>query len=497
WWNEAFEAAGFINAFQVKVLPEGADPMDIRYNMINWIHRSTRGWSYGASVTDPRTGEIIKGHIALGSQRIRQDFLIASGLVAEYEEGEKTDPAIMALALLRIKQLSCHEVGHTLGLNHNYASSVNSRSSVMDYPHPLVKLNGKKIDLSDAYTDGIGEWDKVSISYGYSQFPEGSDELAELNKVLESAFTGGLIFLTDQDSRGTHPLTNAWDNGTNPVDELLRVMKIRQLALDNFSVKKVKPGESLSTLEDILVPVYLFHRYQITASASVIGGLYYNHTVRNGPQALPEFVSKDEQVKALDALLEVIEPENLAIDENILAILPPRAPGLRQSRELFDSYTGIVFDPLSAAENIANLTVGSILDPARIARLIVFRARNNKQPEATEFIDKLLYATWYKKNSRNMDGELQRIVNYVVLDKLIQLAANINNAEQVRAIADLKLWELKAWITESISVEEYNDNSLAMYYYGLKQIDYYINNPENIVIKKVLQIPQGAPIGSY
>jgi len=497
WWNQAFEAAGFKDAFLVKVLPEGADPMDVRYNMINWVHRSTRGWSYGSSVTDPRTGEIIKGHIALGSQRIRQDFLIASGLVAEYEEGKGADPAIMALALLRIKQLSCHEVGHTLGLNHNYASSTNSRASVMDYPHPLVKLNGNKIDLSEAYTNGIGEWDKVSIKYGYSQFPENSNEKKELNRVLETAFNDGLIYLTDQDSRGTHPLTHVWDNGTHPVDELVRVMKIRKIALDNFSAKKLRPGESLSALEEILVPVYLFHRYQITASAAVIGGLYYNHNVRGGPQSLPEFVSTDEQIRALNTLLEVIEPENLAIDEDILTVLPPRAPGLRQSRELFDGYTGIVFDPLAAAENITELTVGSILDPSRLARLIVNKARNSSQPEATVLIDKLLEQTWYKNNTDNMYGELQRSVNYIVLEKLIQLAANTNNAPQVRAIADLKLWELKEWISESIDKGGITDNSMAMYYYGLKQIDFYIEYPEKIVIRKSLVIPQGAPIGSY
>ncbi|MCK5210931.1 MAG: DUF5117 domain-containing protein, partial [Cyclobacteriaceae bacterium] len=163
WWNQAFESAGYKNAFQVKLLPEGADLMDIRYNVIQWVHRSTRGWSYGSTVMDPRTGEIIKGHISLGSLRVRQDFLIAEGLLAPYETGTEVSPEMQEMALARLRQLSAHEVGHTLGLAHNFAASVSNRASVMDYPHPFVKINEDgSFDLSGAYDNGIGEWDRVA-----------------------------------------------------------------------------------------------------------------------------------------------------------------------------------------------------------------------------------------------------------------------------------------------------------------------------------------------
>jgi len=494
WWNEAFEAAGYRNAFRVDVLPEGADPMDVRYNMINWIHRSTRGWSYGSSVSDPRTGEIIKGHIALGSQRIRQDFLIASGLVAEYEEGENIDPAIKEMALLRIKQLSCHETGHTLGLNHNYASSATRRSSVMDYPHPLVKLEKGKIDLSDAYTQGVGEWDKVSIAYGYQDFPEGKDENAELNGILDSAFSSGLIYLTDQDAGGAHPLTHVWDNGSDPADELRRVMKIRSIALDNFSEKKIPVGAPLSTLEDILVPVYLFHRYQIKAAASLIGGIYYNHKLRGDTQDLPRFVPAEDQYRALEALLDVIKPSNLTINRKILDIIPPRTPGYSQGRELFDGYTGLVFDPFGAAENIISLTLADLLNPERASRIMYFHSQDSEQPALDEILDKIIESTVFESYGNEYHNALQQLANNIIVNRLMQLAANPRTSVHAKAIAHMKLMELKEEIKSSMPFADSKRN--AHYLYLHDRIDYYSRNPGSIQIPEEAEIPAGAPIGS-
>ncbi|HEY4149215.1 MAG TPA: zinc-dependent metalloprotease, partial [Chitinophagaceae bacterium] len=288
WWNQAFEAAGYKNAFQVRLLPDSADPMDIRYNMINWVHRSTRGWSYGAAVVDPRTGEIIKGNVTLGSLRVRQDYLIAQGLLAPFENGLPADNKMMKMAIERLKQLAAHEVGHTLGLMHNFASSVNNRASVMDYPSPLVRLNSQgEIDVSNAYDAGIGEWDKVSINWGYREFPTGTPEAPALDKILRDATDKGLLFISDRDARpagGLHPQAHLWDNGKNAVDELKEVMKVREKALAQFGEKNIRPGMPMAMLEDVLVPVYLYHRYQLEAVTKMVGGMYYTYALRNDGQ---------------------------------------------------------------------------------------------------------------------------------------------------------------------------------------------------------------------
>ena len=308
WWNHAYEACGYNNAFQVKLLPDGVDPMDIRYNMINWINRAKRGWSYGSTISDPRTGEIIKGNVSMGALRIRQAYLIACGIAGEYSQSDQIDPQMKKMALLRIKQLSAHEVGHTIGLVHNYAANVDDRSSVMDYPHSLATIrNDGSIDLSKAYTEDIGAWDKVSVAYGYQDFPDNQDADAEAKKELDKAFVKGIYYLTDKDAGANiHPLASQWDNGKHPVDELERVMKIRKIALDNFSEKKIRYGKAMSTLEDVLVPVYFYHRYQITASAGVLGGLYYNHALRGGPQYIQRNVPAEEQRRALNVLIKTL-----------------------------------------------------------------------------------------------------------------------------------------------------------------------------------------------
>jgi hypothetical protein len=506
WWNEAFEAIGYRNAFQVMVLPEGADQMDVRYNMINWVHRSTRGWSYGAGIRDPRTGEIIKGHVALGSQRLRQDFLIAQGLVAEYEQGEEASKDMVELALARIRQLSCHEVGHTLGLGHNYASSVNDRASVMDYPHPLIKIkqNGT-LDLTEAYDTGVGEWDKVSIAYGYQDFPEGVDEEKELKAVLDNAFSGGLYFLASQDAgpSSAHPLAATWDNGKHPVDELERVMKIRAIALDGFSEKRIPMWAPMATLEEVLVPVYLFHRYQVEAAASCLGGLYYNHTLRGDVQKGPEIVAPEEQQRALEALLQTIYPTNLAIDEKILNIIPPRPPGYRQTRELFPGYTGSTFDPLGAAEVAASITIRLILHPERVARMVDYHSRDKKYPGFGEVLDQLIMFTWKSSYKSGKDAEIQRVVNSVVLYNMMSLIADEDNTPQVRALAFQKLYDLLRWLKVQLNTVKDGEYLLAdpdqraHYLYAVGKIEQFQKDPTKITLPAPLSAPPGAPIGMY
>lgn len=498
WWNEAFEAIGYKDAFKVEVMPEGADPMDIRYNMVNWIHRSTRGWSYGASVTDPRTGEIIKGHVALGSLRVRQDFMIAEGLIADYQEGKDVSAQALEMALARIRQLSCHEIGHTLGMRHNYASSVNNRASVMDYPHPLIKIKpDDTLDLSDAYDTGVGEWDKVSIAYGYQDFPEGVDEEKELRAILDKAFSKGLYFLAGQDARSgsAHPLAAVWDNGRNAVDELERIMKVRSIALQTFDERRIPFHSPLGTLENLLVPVYLFHRYQVEAAASMLGGLFYNHRLRGDTQDNILMIPASEQKRALLALLQTIHPESLAIEEKILKIIPPRPPGYQATRELFPGNTGLPFDPLAAAETAANVTLAAILHPMRASRLVEYHARNKELPGFSDVLDTVIDFTWKSSPQQGYHGEIQRVVNNAFLVHLMRLTFDDTASSQVRAVAALKLEELKNWLSSRLALVKDRDYK-AHFFYAASQIELFQKDPKGFKLPELLSPPPGAPIGN-
>lgn len=498
WWNEAFKAIGYKNAFRVEVMPEGADPMDVRYNMVNWVHRSTRGWSYGAAVTDPRTGEIIKGHVALGSLRVRQDFLIAEGLIADYQDGKDVSAEALEMALARIRQLSCHEIGHTLGMGHNYAASVNDRASVMDYPHPMIHIDEDgSLDLSDAYDTGIGEWDKVSIAYGYQDFPEKVDEEKELRAILDRAFSRGLYFLAGQDARpgSAHPLAAVWDNGKNTVDELERVMRIRSVALETFDQRRIPVNFPLGSLEELLVPVYLFHRYQVEAAASMLGGLYYNHKLRGDSQGGVLMVPASEQKRALKALLQTIRPESLALDENILNVIHPRPPEYRPTRELFPGNTGLPFDPLGAAETAADLTLGAIFHPERAARMVEYHAREKQLPGFSDVLDAVVDFTWKSKLEQGLRAEIQRVVNNVFLLHLMRLTIDDAASSQVRALAALKLEELKNWINNRMTSIKDEDHK-AHFFFAASQIELFQKDPSRVKLPEILNPPPGAPIGN-
>ena len=449
WWNQAFEAAGYKNAFQVKILPEDADPMDIRYNVINWVHRSTRGWSYGASVTDPRTGEIIKGQVTLGSLRVRQDYLIATGLLAPFENGMPADDKMLKMALERLKQLAAHEVGHTLGLMHNYASSVSNRASVMDYPHPLVRLNANgEIDLTNAYDNKIGEWDKVSIEWGYQDFTSGTNETAGLNKILSDAEKKGLQFISDRDARaagGLHPQAHLWDNGNDAVAELKEVMKVRAKALSQFGEKNIRPGMPMAMLEDVLVPVYFYHRYQVEAVTKMVGGMYYTYALRGDGQIITKALSKEEQRKALNAVIDCLDPKFLFLPDRIAQLIPPRPAGYDFSRELFRKRTGLAFDALSPAETAADLPLSFLFNSERLNRMAQYEAENNGLG-AGEMINTLIAKTWKAPRLSGMEKLIQLQTEQVLLTYLLAASVNDNNSFIVKSNLQKALNDLKTFI---------------------------------------------------
>lgn len=500
WWNQAFEAAGYRNAFRVELLPPDVDPLDVRYNVIEWIHRYTRGWSYGSAVVDPRTGEIIQGHVSLGSLRAHQDYLILEGLLSPHKKGQPDDPRLLQAVLARLRQLSAHEVGHTLGLMHNYIASTEGRASVMDYPHPLVKIaRDGSLDLSDAYATGIGEWDKVAIQYGYSDSSPGTDEKAALNEIIQKARTRGLIFLTDQDARppgSAHPQTHLWDNGKNAVDELDRVLAVRARALDQFSEAAIREGAPMALLEDTLVPVYLFHRYQTEAAVKVIGGQTYTYALRGDGQTPTTPIPAAEQRRALAAVLKTIAPETLAVPDRIAALIPPHPAGYERTRESFNTHTGMTFDVIGAAETAAGQTISLLLDPERAARLVSYHGEDPSQLGLGEVLDRLFVATWKSRAASDKLAAVQRSIADVALNDVMSLAANEHAATEVRAIALLKLTELKNWVTVQ-APSAADEQQRAHLLFAAAQIRKFEQEPAQ-VLKPTdpLAPPPGAPIGS-
>ena len=445
WWAEAFEAAGFIDAFKVELLPEGVHPLDVRYNVIQWVHRATRGWSYGGGVIDPRTGEMIKGHVTLGSLRVRHDRLLFEGLAGTAKTGTGDDDDPVELALDRIRQLSAHEVGHTLGFAHNFAASTYGRGSVMDYPAPLVGIGpGGGLDFSQAYAHGIGIWDKHAVRYAYAQFPSGDDEDEALDAIVKDGLEAGLLFLTDEDARpegAAHPLANLWDNGFDPVAALAQTMEVRRIALFRFNEDVVARGRPLALLHEALVPVYLHHRYQLDAAVKVIGGVEYSYAVRGDGQHPAMRVDPSRQREGLKVILTALEPERLDLPEDVLARLLPRPFGYDTNREMFSGQTDPVFDPLGAAATAADMVVKGLLQPQRAMRVIDQHRRDPGQPGFEEVLDALVAKAFAPAGPPRL-AAIARVVQGVVVAGLVDLAADAAAPREVRALADMTLADI-------------------------------------------------------
>ncbi len=493
WWNSAFEGAGFRNAFRVEVLPADVDPMDIRYNVINWVHRSTRGWSYGGSVIDPRTGEIIRGVVTLGSLRDRQDYLIFEGLLSPYTTGKEKPDILYQTAIARIRQLSAHEVGHTLGLMHNYYDSTRGWISVMDYPHPQEKLNDDgTIDLSGAYPKSIGDWDKVAIDYGYRQFANDADEKPALAAILDKAWTQDLRYFTNQDL-GTHPRVDQWSNGVNQADELVRIMKVRRAALERMGENTVREGAPLATIEEALVPIFMYHRYAVESAAASLGGVDYIYAIRGDKRIPLKQEPAENQRKSLEALVNTLRPSELTVPGRVLAAIPPRPPGYHLHRELFPRTTGGAFDPLSPASVAADVTIGFVLQLDRAARLVSQHAVIPALPGLEEVIDRLVTATFDAPTASPYEAEVRRTGETVLVDRLIWLVTGSPNA-QVRAIATAKLNGVAArGKTGEASGKKGDSAHLRML---TADITRFLNRPsEEYQAIVAPDAPPGAPIG--
>ncbi len=521
WWNAAFETAGYIDAFQVKELPEDADPLDVRYNVIQWVHRSTRGWSYGQSVVDPRTGEIIKGHVLLGSLRVHQDHLILSGLQAEAQadassarceccsiQGFPSEASLASIvdptqakevALARIRQLSAHEVGHTLGFSHNFAASTyDDRASVMDYPAPRVKLSaGEELDLSDAYGVGVGTWDHLVVNYAYREFSHPQREAEGLSTLIDQAIEDGMLYISDADARpasAAHPAASLWDNGSDPVTQLAHDMQVRRIALQKLSVRQQRTGEPRADFEVRLVPIYLYHRYQVEAAAKMLGGAYYNYGVVG--DALPgvEWVPADQQRRALQTLLQTLLPDELVLDPALVAQLPPKPFASLQDRERFSSQTSPLIDPVGMAYRSASWTLTHVLQPQRLARI------ENQAQQDWDLVDVfqlVVHATWGQEIDPDpRRATVQRAVQFAVLDQLFDLARQSDAASSVRAQAEYQLAMLGQAIKQEFQSGDGTFADQAHRQYAMSRIQRYLaRNEDDAEQGRAQELPPGSPIG--
>ncbi|MDA8704046.1 zinc-dependent metalloprotease [Flavobacteriaceae bacterium] len=490
WWNQAFESAGYKDAFRIEVLPEDADPMDVRYNLIQWIHRSTRGWSYGASIVDPRTGEIIKGQVSLGSLRVRQDYMILSGLIDNPNDIENK-ALIKKTSLDRIRQLSAHEIGHTLGFAHNYISSANNRSSVMDYPHPKIDIIDGDINIDNAYSKNIGDWDKVTVRYAYTDFQENENEDIKLNQIIEDAVNKGLYFLSDSDSRpvgSANPFSHLWDNGEFPYKELNKLLKVRDLALKNIDLENLVDGEPYDRIEDILVPIYMLHRYQIESTAKAIGGVDYLYFVKNLNNDKVKFVNSKLQKESLESLLNVLNPKNLVLPDNLIEILSPRSFRNPRTRENFESNTGVTFDYINASSSVINHTLTFLINPERINRIYQQNMFGENILKLEDYLTIISNSIFSNKKMSLYETSINNNTSSLFLDHLFLAFNNSKTNDLSKSLILSSILNTKE--TLSSNLNDYNA-------FLVNKINGFLNNPDKYKPIEKTKIPDGSPIGDF
>ena len=490
WWNQAFESAGYKDAFRIEVLPEDADPMDVRYNLIQWIHRSTRGWSYGASIVDPRTGEIIKGQVSLGSLRVRQDYMILSGLIDNPNDIENKS-LIKKTSLDRIRQLSAHEIGHTLGFAHNYISSANNRSSVMDYPHPKIDIVNGNINIDNAYSKNIGDWDKVSVRYAYTDFQENENEDVKLNDIIEEAVNKGLYFLSDSDSRpvgSANPFSHLWDNGEFPYIELDKLLKVRDLALKNIDLDNLVDGEPYDRIEDILVPIYMLHRYQIESAAKAIGGVDYLYFVKNKNNDKVKFVDSKLQKESLKSLLNVLNPKNLVLPTNLIQILSPRSFRNPRTRENFESNTGVTFDYINASSSIINHTLTFLMNPERINRIYQQNMFGENILMLDDYLTIISNSIFSNKRMSPYESSINKNTSSLFLDHLFLTFNHTKTNDLSKSVILSSIINARERLSSNLN--DYNS-------FLVNKINGFLDNPDKYIPVEKTKIPDGSPIGNF
>ncbi|WP_068090156.1 zinc-dependent metalloprotease [Novosphingobium rosa] len=439
-WGQAFDAAGYIDAFKVEVLPEGVNPMDARYNVINWVHEQTRGWSTGQTIVDPRTGEIIRGVVQLGSLRLRQDKMIFEGLVGADKTGKGGPEDPVRLALARIRQLGMHETGHALGLSHNFAGSTfDNRASTLDYPAPLVQVKGDHLTFEDVYATRAGAWDKFSVKWLYATVPAGAKGRDQLSAWAKDAQDKGMRFIAETD----HPYSTQWDNGSDPVKELDHIMEVRRVALAHFGLRNIAQGAPVADLRRVFVPIYLFHRYQVAGVVKLLGGVDYSYAVNGDGHepALP--IAPAIQQQALDALVKTLAPEQLDLPDTLIDLLSDGQAATAERGfdiEVFPSMGGPVFDLPGVATTAADMTLSALLDPERLNRMVEQHRRDPRQMGVSRMVTTLLGAVAPVAGNEGRYAEIRRRVR-------LKLVADMAGAMGDKALSPTAAAELQAALT--------------------------------------------------